>query len=324
VKRAVVAPALLALAATLFGVAALRGATRGGARAQTSVGVSRIEGRAFPKTVVTEDEHRTIPSPPRRVASLTVTADEILTRLLSPERIAAVTRFADDPTIEAGAGRAPAAAARIRGIDPEGLIALEPDLIFVAHYTLESAVRILGSASIPVVRLRETRSYADLIANVRTTAAAVGEEAKGEAVLHEMQERLDRLTARTAGRARPRVLYYSAVGYTSGSGTLVDDNIRLAGGRNVAAEAGLAGFKNVTLDLLVGLDPEIIVVPRWSADAVGPVRDVMDGAAWRDVSAVRSGRVYALPASGLTAESPDGVAGVEALARLFHPEAFSS
>jgi iron complex transport system substrate-binding protein len=324
VKQRIVAPALLALAAVLFGVAAMRGAGRSDARARAGSGVSRIEGRAFPKAVITEGDRRMIPVAPRRVASLTVTTDDILTRLLPPERIAAVTRFADDPTIEAGAGRAPATAARIRGIDPEGLIALEPDLIFVAHYTLESAVRILSSASIPVVRIRETRSYADLIANVRTTAAAVGEEAKGEALLREMQERLDRLAARTAGRARPRVLYYSAVGYTSGSGTLVDENIRLAGGLNVAAEAGLSGFKNVTLDLLVGLDPEIIIVPRWSSDAAGPVRDVTESTAWRDVRAVRAGRVYALPASGLTAESPDGVAGVEALARLFHPEAFSS
>jgi iron complex transport system substrate-binding protein len=121
-----------------------------------------------------------------------------------------------------------------------------------------------------------------------------------------------------------RVLYYSAVGYTAGSGTLVDEKIRLAGGRNVAAEAGLIGVKNVGLDVLVGMDPDVIVVPRWTADADGPVGDIMNDPAWRDVAAVRTGHVFAMTAAALTSESPDGVRGVEELARRLHPEAFSS
>ncbi len=67
------------------------------------------------------------------------------------------------------------------------------------------------------------------------------------------------------------MLYYSPVGYTAGTGTLVDEKIRLAGGRNVAEEVGIVGFKNVAVDLLAGLDPEIILVPRWSADWTRPL-----------------------------------------------------
>ena len=112
------------------------------------------------------------------------------------------------------------------------------------------------------------------------------------------------------------------MGYTSGTGTLVDEKIRLAGGRNATENAKIVGYTNVSLDILVGLDPEVIVVPRFSSDTDTPVREVMESVAFRDVSAVKHHRVFAMAASELTSESPDGALGVERLARLLHPEAF--
>jgi iron complex transport system substrate-binding protein len=323
VKAAVLAPLLLAVGALAFSVAVVRRPRGIGFAGGRYLG-TEVVGRAFPKELVSGANRTRIAAPPRRIASLTVTADEILTAIAEPERIAAVTHFADDPSIELGAARTPRAAARIWGIDPERLISLEPDIVFVAHYNLESAVRILASASIPVVRLHETRSYRDVDANVRLSAAAIGEEARGEALLERMHAELGRVKAAVAGRPAPRVLYYSQVGYTSGTGTLVDEKIRLAGGRNASAEAGIVGFTNVSLDLLVGLDPDVILVPRWTADPGPPVREVTGSVAFRDVAAVQHGRVYAVAASLLTSESPDGVAGIEIIARLLHPEAFPS
>jgi iron complex transport system substrate-binding protein len=323
VKAAVVPPLLLALAALAIAVAASGGFGRPSGATGTRYTVTRIVGSGFPKELVNATGRRVLARPPQRVASLTVTADEILTAVAPPERIAAVTHFADDPIIELAVARAPKGAARIAGIDPERLISLEPDLVFVAHYTLESAVQILSSAAIPVVRLGETRSYRDVDANVRLAATALGEEARGEALLAAMHENLRHVEVAVRGKTRPRVLYYSQVGYTSGTGTLVDEKIRLAGGRNVAEEVGIVGFKNVAVDLLVGLDPEVMLVPRWSSDAGAPVREVMESVAFRDVAAVKHRRVYAVAAGLLTSESPDGAGGVELVARLLHPEAFA-
>lgn len=321
-KAAVVPPLLLALAALSIALAASGGFGRPSAVAGMRYTGTRVVGHGFPKQLVNAGGTRTLASPPRRVASLTVSADDILTAVAAPDRIVAVTHFADDPIIELAGARAPKGAARIAGIDPERIISLEPDLVFVAHYTLESAVRILSSAAIPVVRLREVFSYRDVEANVRLAAAALGEEDRAERVLDRMHETLHRTEAAVRGTAAPRVLYYSAVGYTAGTGTLVDEKIRLAGGRNVAEEVGIVGFKNVAVDLLAGLDPEIILVPRWSADVVGPVREVTDSVVFRDVAAVKQHRVFAVAAGYLTSESPEGAAGVELIARLLHPEAF--
>lgn len=310
---------LLVVGAATPVLAAFRGGIRHASEGTGRYHATAVAGDAFPKTLIDGKARTPLPKPPSRIASLTVTADEVVTALVDETRIAAVTHFVDDPTIVTCAGRAPKNAARVRGAEPERVLSLGPDLVFVAHYTLDSATRLLGAASVPVVRLGETRSFDDVAANVRTIGAATGSEAAAAELLRAMQRRLDHVREAVASAPRPRVLYYSAVGYTSGANTLVDAKIRAAGGTNVAAEAGLSGFRNVALDVLVALDPEVIIVPHWTPDASAPVRDVTEAPAWRDVTAVRTHRVYALPASDLTSESPDGAAGVEALARRLHP-----
>lgn len=304
-------------------LAAVAGRSRGTTALADVYGYTRVEGAAFPKELVDRHARQTLQRAPERIASLTVSGDEVLTALVDPARLVAVTHFADDPSISMCTDRVPKAAARIRGVDPERIIALEPDVVFVAHYTLDHAVRLLAGAGIPVARFRDVHSYSDVAANIRLAAGVVGAEAQGESLIGSMNERLDRVSRRVVGRNPPRVLYYSPVNYTAGRGTLIDEKIRRAGGANAAAEFGLVGFDNVTLDVLLALNPDVIIVPRWSTDEAA-LRDVTSNPAWKEVAALRNGRVYTVAASALTSEAPDGVLGVEQLAHLFFPEAFAS
>jgi iron complex transport system substrate-binding protein len=172
--------------------------------------------------------------------------------------------------------------------------------------------------------MKSVRGFEDVAVNVRLTAAVVGEEARGEALISEMETRLELVAARVRDRVEPRVLYASTGGYTTGAHTLVDEKIRRAGGRNAATEAGLTGDVVVSLDLLVALDPDVIIVPAWSANTEAPVREITEAPAWRRSRVVREKRVHAVGAGLLTSESQDAVLGVEELARVLHPEAFRS
>jgi iron complex transport system substrate-binding protein len=283
-----------------------------------------VEGATFPKRLRNGDDVTTLARPPTRLASLIVPADELLTELVPPARLIAVSRFADDANVAMSAGRVPPGVARIRGADPERILELSPELVFVTRFNLDSGMRILSGAGVSVVRLADATSYDDVAANVRLVADVVGESSRGEALLRTMKSRLDAVRAKVAGLAAPRVLYYSAVDYTAGKDTLIDEKIRRAGGVNVAAELGLVGFHDVALDVLIGLNPDIIVVPAWSGDHDAPVRELLNDATWRGVAAVERHRVFAVRAAALTSETPDGVLGVEELARLFHPEAFAA
>jgi iron complex transport system substrate-binding protein len=286
-----------------------------------------VEGDAFPKVLVDPSGRRmTLQTPPRRVVSLMLGADEILTALLNgvdPERLVGVSRFADNPALSTCAERVPAGAARLNGVDPERILALEPEVIFAAGYTLDSAVRILAGAGIAVVRFGNYRSYADVEANIRIVGAVLGVEPRAAAMIESMRSELDAIGAQVAGRAAPRVLYYSQGGYTSGSGTLVDEKIRRAGGINVLGEVGIEGPKHLPVDLLVALDPEVVIIPRWLPDD-DPAALLLSDPLWAEVQAVRGGRVAVLDARTLTSVSQDGVKGVRELAKVLHPGAFES
>jgi iron complex transport system substrate-binding protein len=316
------APVLL-LAGALWLGAALS-TVRAGDLGLVRAGTPAIRGETFPKEILDPSGGRAvIPAAPRRVVSLNIGADEILTALVEPERVAGVSRFADSPEMSTCVDRVPAHAARIRGADPEPILALQPDLVFAAVYNLESGVRILTGAGIPVVRFGNFRSYEDVIANVRVAGAALGAEARAEALIHQMNDRLGHIADRIRDRKPPRVLYYSPVGYTSGGATLVDEKIGRAGGLNVVSAEGILGPKHLSVELLVSLGPEVIVVPRWTPEH-DPAAALLADPVWRDTPAVQGGRVHALDAKWLTSVSPDGVRGVEELARVLHPEAFTS
>src|SRR5690606_26693799 len=131
-------------------------------------GQPRIEGERFPRTIVDPSGARaTIPREPRRIVSLNLGSDEMLTALVGPDRIAGVSHFSVHTEMSTCADRVPAHAARIRGLDPEHILVLEPDLVFAAAYNLESAVRLLAGAGLPVVRFGSYRSFEDVIAQVR-------------------------------------------------------------------------------------------------------------------------------------------------------------
>lgn len=320
--KALFAPLLLALGTLALTFAIVRG----GAFPDITnrYGPTAVDSGPFPKKLTSGSRSVTLAAKPLRIASLTLSADEILARLTEPSRIRAFTHFVDDPSISTCAGFASKSAARVRGLEPERIIAMQPDLVFVAHYSMESAVRILGAAAIPVVRFRDARSFADVAENVRVAARATGDEARGEEMIAEMNARLARVTERVGGAPRPRVLYYSGGGYTAFGDTIVGEKIALAGGANATEALGLTGMKNIALDVLVGLDADVIVVPRWSSDEKGPISEITENPAFRPSRAVKNHRVYALAARDLTSEAPDGASGVELLARLLHPEAFSS
>ncbi|HVU02982.1 MAG TPA: ABC transporter substrate-binding protein [Polyangiaceae bacterium] len=317
--KAALAPVLLLLGTLSLGASVIRTARDPGSAAGRRTATVVSPG-PFPKTLRRGAHRTTLAAPPSRIVSLTVTTDEMLTDLVVPSRIAAVSRFAGDPSISMAASRVPPTTARVIGLDPEHLIAQGPDLVFVAHYTQEAALRILGAAEIPVVRLRPVRSFEDVFENLRVVGAAVGEDARAEELVGSVRSRLQAVERRVAPLARPRVLYVSVGGYTTGSRTLLDEKIRRAGATNAAADAGLEGDVSASLDLLVALDPDVILVPRWTADAAPALSELASSPAWRDSRAVKQRRVHVLSAAVLTSESQDAAVGVEILAALLHPD----
>jgi iron complex transport system substrate-binding protein len=271
-----------------------------------------------------------IPRRPERIVSLTQFTDEVLLELVEPARILGVTAFAGDPDISNIAGQAAAIQHKL-SLNPEVILSLQPDLVFVANWSEADKVRLLRDAGVPVFLIASGVTVAAIQEKIRLVARIVGEPARGEALVGRMNDRLagvaSRLQALSAGR-RLSVLDYTVWGSTQGRGSSWDEVVRLAGLRNAADSLPVDVWGQVPLsrEKLLALDPDMLILPGWvygePQGAQAFLRQVTSDPVLQRLNAVRAGRVYSMPENLKTTTSQYLAAAVEHLARTAYPELF--
>jgi iron complex transport system substrate-binding protein len=278
---------------------------------------------AFPKTLRGPNgDGRLLQGPPRRIVSTYLGADEVLAALVAPDRVVAVSAYVDDPATSNCRDAYPATIKRVRS-DPEIIIGLDPDLVCVAGFTPPESLRLVLGAGLPVVRWSRFNSFADVMGQIQLLGAVVGEESRADTLAGDIAALLADLDRRLAGTARVRVLYYDPPTYTMGRGTLVAEILARAGGANVAEELGMVGPGEIGLETVLALEPEVIVMPHY-ADNDSALKTLAASAVWRQVPAVRAGRVYEIPGAWIATVSQHAAQGLARVARVLHPAAFAA
>lgn len=268
------------------------------------------------------------PPHPRRIVSTTLAADEILLALIEPPRLFAVTHFADDARVSNVLKEARDVPHRVSGVDPEAIVALEPDLVITGGVVLPEARELLARARVPVVDLPPASSVADVRENIRRIGALVGEREAAEWLVSELDRGLADLEARVEGAPEPRVLLWNAGNYTAGPETLQGELLELAGGYDAARDLGVRGHEQVAIERALALDPDVILVTDYRSDqrsrelVAEPslVRDPV----WASTSAVRTGRVHRLDERHAMSTSHHVLESAREVARTLHPERFRS
>ncbi len=260
----------------------------------------------------------------QRIVSLTLGTDEILLSLVAPERLIAITSYAADPDISHVSVLAKQVKLRFRHPGVESIVALNPDLIFVASYTKKPLVQQLEALGFPLFKLSSFSSISGIKKNIRLVGQAVGEPEKAENLIAEMMQRLAKVAERLSASElkRPTLLSYSPERWTSGAETTFDEIVTLAGGRNLAAEAGISGHPKISLEAVVDLDPEILILNAWRPEGGDVNQPLLRHPALQSLRAIQENRVYQVPGKHMTTVSHFIVEGVEAMARLLHPGRF--
>ncbi len=262
-------------------------------------------------------------SKPHRIVSLTLGTDEILLSLVSPDRILAVTEFALDPGISNVTALAEAIPNRFRQSSIEKIVALDPDLIIAASYTPSDVLLQLKNIGFKVLILTQFSSIDGIKSNIRTVGRAVQEVDKAEALIAEMETRLSAVAQVVKEvKRKPGLLSFDLEGWTAGRHTTFDEIVQRAGGKNLAADAGLNGHPKISLEKVVEIDPEIIILNQWHPDSGDRHRPVLNHPALQSVSAVKTGQVFQIPGKQLTSVSHFIVLGVEKMAQKLHPALF--
>jgi iron complex transport system substrate-binding protein len=196
-------------------------------------------------------------SRPQRIVSLDLCADQLLIELVEPGRIAAVTFMAPDPGLSAGWEKARGLAVT-RGA-AEDVLSRRPDLVLAGQFGVAPTVNLLQRLKVNVVVVPMASDLEGVRAAVRVVAAAVGEAARGEAMVAAFDRRLAQIKPPLPASA-PTAVVYQVGGNVLTGGSLADAALTAAGYRNKAAEYRLTRGGQVPLELLVASPPDLLVL----------------------------------------------------------------
>ncbi|MDX2159476.1 MAG: ABC transporter substrate-binding protein [Hyphomicrobiaceae bacterium] len=197
-------------------------------------------------------------SPPARIVSINLCAEQILVDLVPRHRIAAVSHLAADATVSAVAEKA-AGLPVTRG-EAESVLAFDPDLVLAGAFSTPATVSILERVGRRVVRVPQASDLAGVKAVVRMVADAVGESARGERLIADLERRLEEARPPSSAGAAPTALVYQVNALSAGRGTLADAVLGWAGFRNHAAHIELGAGNQVPLEMIVAKPPDLLVL----------------------------------------------------------------
>ncbi|WP_353474498.1 ABC transporter substrate-binding protein [Salipiger sp. H15] len=192
---------------------------------------------------------------PARVVSMNLCTDQLAMLLAAPGQLVSVSALARDPMSSAMA--AEAMAYPVNHGQAEEVWLMQPDLVVVGAYTAQAAAQMLERLGTPVLRLEPAHGLGDVPALLRTLGAAMGRQARAEALVAEFETRLAAL--REDVRRRPSVALYYANGYTTGNQTLAGDILLAAGFSNIAGDRGGG---QLPLEALAMAEPEALITAR--------------------------------------------------------------
>jgi iron complex transport system substrate-binding protein len=197
------------------------------------------------------------PRKPQRIVSINMCADELVLRLADPHNIASITWLARNPD-NSNVAQAAQDFAINHGLAEE-IIPLNPDLVIAGRYTARAALALLKRVGVPAMDVDVPRTFDEVRQQYREVAAILGEQARGERVIAEMDEGLAGL-ARERPSARLRAIVLNPNGFTVGRGSVVDEIITRAGLENVAATLGLGEYAQIPLEIVAMNAIDILIV----------------------------------------------------------------
>lgn len=257
---------------------------------------------------------------PRRIISLGGGVTEIVYALGAGDRIVAVDAISTYP---APTHRLPQVG-YLRTLGIEGLLSLTPDYVLAAHDAGPPVVlEKLVAAGIPLLRIPETKTPADIVEHIRLIGNAVGRKAEAETLAQAVGGDLAVVQAAVAKVMPVPALFVLSAGtgapMAAGRGTVADVMLQLAGARNVAA--GLTGYRPVTAESVLSLDPVVIVSASHVVAAVGGIERLRQLPELSGTRAAQARRIYSLDSLYLLGLGPRTAHAARDLAALLHGEA---
>jgi len=296
------------------------------AQAPTTPDITPIPPTTTPGPIVITDSlgtTLTLEKPAQRVASLAPSNTEILFAMGAGNQVVARDSFSDFPE---QANQITNVGGGFGEIDTESLVSMQPDLVLLAEINPVEQVQTLEDLGFKVFYLNNPKDLEGMYENLRIVALLVGHESEAETLIEGLQARVAEIDRKVANVSDRPLVFYELDGtdpnapWTSGPGTFIDLLLARAGGDNLGNSLEGA-WVQISVEELIAKNPDIILLGDFTYGGVKP-EDVIARPGWGTITAVQNQRVYPFDDNMVSRPGPRMVDGLEALAKLLHPELF--
>lgn len=191
-----------------------------------------------------------------RIASMNACTDELLVPLADPEQIVGLSRFSR----VAGTDKAARTFPKLSG-GAEDLLVLKPDIVVASLFDKRSTREFLKEKGLHVVEFSVPRNIDEVKAQIREMGEIAGHPDRAAAEIARLDTALARARQAVAGK-HYRVLQLSRRGWIEGSDSFIGSMLTETGLVNAAGELGFASGGFASLEAIVKLRPDLLVVSQ--------------------------------------------------------------
>ena len=268
----------------------------------------------------------TVEKPPRRVVALSPSVVELMYAVGAP------------PVARPSSANFPEQARSVPAIGTsyqpnlEQIVAQTPDFI-IADAQLQGPQTVAELAKLAPVFSVRVQSFADVTGSLRTLGTLLGRPEDGEKAARELEAKLQAVQAKLPPESeRPKV--FIMVGdpnafFAAKPSSFAGDVLAQLGAKNLVQggpdPAGAPpGFTNYSLEQLVALDPDVILVASIGRPGAPPTsQQLASNPAWSGLRAVKNGRVQEISTDAMVQSAGPRVGQViDSLAPVLYPGRF--
>lgn len=266
-----------------------------------------------------------IPAKPQRIITASIGHDEITLALVPSDRLVGVGNVSKNSTYSNVASHVQDIAEVSR--DPETIIAQAPDVIVTSPFFPAEAIEALSKIGIPVVQTELKHDPEARINSILLMGYIFGEEERAVEFAAEVSDRYEALVEVT-GKTQPKpnvlaLTQYSDKLWVAGGNSTEGGVITAAGGINAAEEAGIEGNQTTSLEGVIAMNPEVIIIAQpleFGADEFR--QSLLSNEALAELPAIKNDQVHIVEGKHFTTLSYWNIRGAEDLARILWPEDF--
>lgn len=260
------------------------------------------------KEVVIEKE-------PKRIISVAPSVTEIIYALGKGNELVGRTDYDDFPEQV----KSVESIGSLTNPNVEKIIELKPDVVIASTHFKDDVAKKLEDLGIKIIMLYNANDFNGAYDSINTLGEIVNAQDSAKDLVASMKKKVEETKEKVKGKETPKVYYVVGFGkngdYTATADTFIAQMIEMAGGNNIAKDA--TGWK-YSLEKIIENNPEYIIVSKKSGMKEQFV--ITDG--YKGLSAVKNNKVIEIDDNLLNRQGPRLAEGVEALAKILHPDLF--